>query len=141
MNTTEQKTPDEIRRALENYAHECNGTGQFYRHMLPGILITDGARNLAEECGAYWLLDAIASWQLEPQRIPDPEWQVWQLVLDKDPESTGAMLRVSDGNHQTVDMQQIPFTDFPLPEGAELLALASEANGQRVLIIMRGCEY
>ena len=40
---------------------QFTGTEQWYRHGLArNILFTDGAKYLADEAGAYWLLDEIA---------------------------------------------------------------------------------
>ena len=42
------------------------GTSQYYRHNL-GLLYTDGVKYVADRGGAYWLIDAIASWQIDPR--------------------------------------------------------------------------
>jgi hypothetical protein len=39
----------------------------YYRYNPPSVLLTDGAKHFAETCEAFWLLDLIASWQLEPE--------------------------------------------------------------------------
>ena len=55
------------------------GTTQYYPHFL-GLLYTDGIHHLAEHAGAYWLIDAIASWQPEVRSI-EKDFQLWELVV------------------------------------------------------------
>ena len=52
-------TPQEIKDVLSTYT----GTGGYYRvsPSIPNVVATDGAIRMAELCGAYWLLDVIAS--------------------------------------------------------------------------------
>ena len=89
------------------------GSEHWYRHPLaPRITYTDGAQYVAEAGGAYWLLDAIVSHQLEPHVRREP-FQVWTLEVGDD---RAAVLRCEDGDGGLVVIQAIPFTDFPLPE-------------------------
>lgn len=44
-------------------------------------LYTDGAKYVADEAGAYWLLDEIAINQTRPE-IKAEEFQVWTLKVD-----------------------------------------------------------
>lgn len=39
------------------------GTEHWYKHWLGGLLYTDGVKYVADQAGAYWLIDAIASYQ------------------------------------------------------------------------------
>ncbi len=77
------------------------------------VLCTDGAKYIADEGGAYWLLDAIAIAQLYEKTVAAEEFQVW--VLNVNPDRT-ASLTCDDGNGNIVYTQQIEFTDFPLDE-------------------------
>jgi hypothetical protein len=135
--TTEQQA---LRARLEQLgAESIGGTGNYYRHNFPGILITDGARKLAELCEAFWFIDVIASWQYEAAKIPDPDFQCWKIQMTGENECN---ITCSDGNADRRTMQEIPFTDFPLPEGAELWAIpTADENGRRVLVIMHPREY
>lgn len=88
---------------------QFTGTEHYYR-LSRRCLITDGAKYLADEAGAYWLLDAAASYLLE---LGTMDWFVLvRLVVSK---STAA-LTLEDGNGAVRASQQIPYTDFPLPE-------------------------
>ena len=73
-------------------------------------VITDGTKYLADEAGAYWVLDAAASYLLE---LGGADWFVLvRLVTDKHQ----AVLTLEDGNGSVRPSQQIPYTDFPLSE-------------------------
>ncbi len=90
------------------------GSENWYRHSLNRkVLYTDGAQYLAEQGGAYWLLDSIAIAQAHVKAVKAEEFQVWTLKVN--PDST-ALLTCDDGNNCIVYKQSIPFTDFPLPE-------------------------
>lgn len=90
------------------------GTDQWYRHGLNrSMLYTDGVQYLAEKGGAYWLLDKIATLQLEP-KIRREEFQVWRLTVA----DNRARLTCDDGNDNSpvIYSEDIDFTDFPLDE-------------------------
>jgi len=90
------------------------GSEHWYRHALNrSVLYTDGARFLAEQGGAYWLLDEIAIIQPYDVRVAAEEFQVWKLVVH--PGRT-ATLTCEDGNGNIVFTKQIEYTDFPLDE-------------------------
>jgi hypothetical protein len=93
--------------------HQFTGTENYYRHLL-GIVYTDGVQYLAQEAGAYWLIDAIASWQIDPVILKDwmlQEIQFWKLQVNSD---NSAVLSCERDTDDVVLTQDIPFTDFPL---------------------------
>jgi hypothetical protein len=85
------------------------GTEHFYR-LNRQCLVTDGAKYLADEAGAYWLLDASSSYLLE---LGTSDWFVLVRLIVTESQ---AVLSLEDGNGGVRVSQQIPFTDFPLPE-------------------------
>lgn len=88
------------------------GTENWYQHpLMPMISYTDGAKYVADEGDAYWLLDTIAGAQYL-STVRGEEVQVWKLTV-KDERGT---LTCDDGDGNIVYMQDIPYTDFPLPE-------------------------
>lgn len=90
-----------------------SGTEQWFRHpLMRKVLYTEGAQHVAEQGGAYWLLDAIAFAQLIPA-VAAESFQFWKLTVSPDQTAT---LDCEDGNFNRVYRQDIPFTDFPLPE-------------------------
>lgn len=86
-----------------------NGSENFIRHSLSGYIFTDGVKELAEDCNAFWLIDLILSHQSETIVNKQP-FQVWDLKRVNDAEFT---IVATDGNHNKVTSQVIPFSDFP----------------------------
>ncbi len=76
--------PDQFQLDLRQFT----GTTQRHRwSSLTKLVCTDGAKYLADEAGAYWLLDAVASHQNAPviqdsQRLQ--EFQIWTLTVEAD---------------------------------------------------------
>jgi hypothetical protein len=90
---------------------QFTGSEHWYRHgLVRGILFTDGAKYVADEGGAYWLLDEIAIAQRFEKAVSVEEFQVWKLTVN--PART-AKLACEDGNGRTVFEKAIPYTDFP----------------------------
>ena len=96
---------------------QFTGSEHWYRHgLVRSILFTDGAKYVADQAGAYWLLDEIALAQKSEKAVAAEEFQVWRLTVKPD---HSAVLACEDGNDNTVFTKAIPFTDFP-PEGITL---------------------
>lgn len=90
------------------------GTENYYRHWLNRFVYTDGVKHLVDEGKAYWLLDAIASYQ--PQLLKDPmlqQFQHWKLTVSPDQKAQLICERDTD---DVVVTQDIEFTDFPLTQ-------------------------
>lgn len=107
-----KRTPSQIEQALASY---FNGTNEWHRwSILFPYTLTDGAKFVADECGAYWLMDKIASLQ-HKHNVRAEGFQVWQL---KCAEAGGgrATLLCGDGNDNFVYSEVIDYTDFPLKE-------------------------
>jgi hypothetical protein len=136
------------------------------------ILLTDGALYIAEHGGedsntAYWLIDAIASYQGEPA-LKHHAFQVWKLsVLPPDPEfppmTASAVMRgkqpegkdrkshrqdvriCTDGDEKQLATQEIDLTDF-LPIGDVTIYASIEkhpdiSNDRQVMILLLPSEY
>jgi len=89
------------------------GTMQYHRASL-FILCTDGVLHLCENASAYWLLDAIGSYQPTKKIRSTPgllEFQAWKLRPGK--ELNSATLICEDGNNNEVLRQEIEYSDFP----------------------------
>ena len=87
------------------------GTTDKYQHgLMRRLLYTDGAKFVADTCGAHWLIDLIASWQLKPKVRREP-FQVWSLAAGRKPRECIAVCE--DGNGNRVASQRIHFSDFP----------------------------
>ena len=83
------------------------GTQQYYQLNRHAVL-TDGTRYLADGAGAYWLMDAIASYL--PQFTGRQDFVVAKLVRT----GSAAQLTLDDGNGRLLDQQHIEYTDFPM---------------------------
>jgi hypothetical protein len=85
------------------------GTEHWYRHPLNGfVTYTDGVQYFAEEAGAYWFLDILAT-------------EVAGLINDDQPflsialvaQNSRAIITVTDGNDNHLEQKRIDFTDCP----------------------------
>jgi hypothetical protein len=91
------------------------GSERWFKHQLvPHVTYTEGVQYVAETAGAYWLLDIIATNQIEGPVSKEP-FQVWKLVVA---DSKG-VVTCDDGDGNIVHTQTIDFTDFP-EEGVTL---------------------
>jgi hypothetical protein len=91
--------------------NQFTGSENWYRHCLNrNVTFTDGAKYVADEGGAYWLLDVIALAQRFDARVAKTHFQVWKLTVR--PNRT-ATLVCERGNHKRVTTQELDYTDFP----------------------------
>ena len=94
---------------------QFTGSEHWYRGTINRkVVFTDGAKHVADNGGAYWLLDEIALAQLHVKAVAAEEFQVWKLKADV-LKHTGT-LTCEDGNGNKVFEKALEFTDFPLPE-------------------------
>jgi hypothetical protein len=90
---------------------QFTGSEHWYRHgLVRDILFTDGAKYVADQGGAYWLLDEIAFAQRFQKEVAAEEFQVWKLTVKPDRTAT---LACEDGNGTTAFRKAIEYTDFP----------------------------
>jgi len=85
------------------------GTEEYFKHFL-GIRYTDGINAVAEKYKAYWLIDAVASYQGKMKGEP---FQVWTLNADH---NKGLLEMRTDSDQPVMVSQEIPYTDFPSGE-------------------------
>lgn len=123
-------TPEEIQANLDRF----NGSDTFtaWSPLFRNSVLTDGALYVAENCGAYWLMDAIASYKHDPV-FRKQDFQVWKL----DRNGSGWQLTAEDGNENVLARQSIEYSDFPL-NGVEIWAIRNELGG---LTLMLPSEY
>ena len=86
-----------------------NGSETFYRHNISKILYTDGVKKIADDCGAYWLIDLIISHKTN-KAVSEESFQVWDLNRNNDNQ---LFILCTDGNDNKVTSQEIEFSDFP----------------------------
>lgn len=84
------------------------GTETWQRHALNrNLLLTDGVRYFADQAGAWWFLDIVAT-EIFRIQATHPF-----LVIDLDVNDGKAVIRVSDGNDAMLFKRHIHFTDAP----------------------------
>ena len=66
-----------MKNANDNFGSN-NGSENFYCHKPSLILYTDGVKDMAEGCQAYWLIDLIISHQCKKD-VNLERFQVWEL--------------------------------------------------------------
>lgn len=116
-NTIEDVRAERERKAAEVRAAlaQCYCTDNIYQHwMAPKFRYTDGVQTLARKTGAFWLIDAIVSHQIDKRlRTGDLEdFQLWELTVRSD--SSCVLTCRADTNREPVVTQEIEYTDFPL---------------------------
>lgn len=112
----------EVAARLSEELRQFTGDLERWRHPLyRKLLYTPGVRHLAERAGAYWLIDAIASWLPSRQfqdasqldtRIADIHF--WKLTVGDD--RSAILAAVADADEEPFVRQAIEYTDFPLTE-------------------------
>lgn len=116
MSTETTETRAKLAAELElGLAHQ-NGSETQYRHWLAGMRFTEGVQYLAEKAGAFWLVDAIASYQPSKQVRSNErlqEFQLWELKVNL-AEHTCVLTCREDSDEKPVITQRIEYTDFPL---------------------------
>jgi hypothetical protein len=92
------------------------GTDNWYKHRLSGLAYTDGIKFIADNGGngngAYWLIDAIGSYQHQP-KVKREEFQIWTLKVQG---KSAVLTMQSDSDQPAIVRQEIEYTDFELPE-------------------------
>jgi len=101
----------EIREELKQF----HGTAEYHKHLFPGrspILLTEGCKFIRDESKAYWLFDAILSYQAS-RELKNVNFQVWELKqLRKD--LTWQLTCREDTGKKPLITQSIEYSDFPL---------------------------
>lgn len=106
MEEDQKMSPHQIQAALMHF----HGSEGFYR-LHPNLIMTEGAKFVADQCESYWLMDCIASYQ-GIERVAVEEFQVIDLTVDLEQQS--GRIVVSDGNENVVHIQDLMYTSFPL---------------------------
>ena len=91
------------------------GTSEYHKHLFPGkspILLTDGCKYVRDILKAYWLFDAILSYQADP-KLKTVNFQIWELTqLKKD--LTWLLTCREDVGKKPLISQSIEYSDFPV---------------------------
>jgi hypothetical protein len=123
--------------ALENL-NQFTGSENYYRNgMNRNFIYTDGVKYVAEEGGAYWLVDDIAIANAFDPKLKEEGFQSWILTKE---ENDSARLTADDGNGNILYSKKIDFTDFPLDEIKFYVVDALEF-GKNTIMLMLPSEY
>ena len=74
------------------------------------VVLTDGAKYLADHAQAYWLMDAIASYL--PALIKREHFVAASLAV----KNKSGSLWLADGNQKDLAFQHFAYTDFPMSD-------------------------
>lgn len=85
-----------------------NGSAHFHYHRSSSTMFTDGVKDLAETCSAYWIIDLIISYQCK-RHVKCERFQVWEL---KKGGANNFTITATNGNRRRIAYQYIPFSDF-----------------------------
>jgi len=96
-------------KELSSMLRQFTGTEHYYR-LHKEVVLTDGAKYLADEARCYWLMDAIASYIRFFQT--KEYFACCKLVVS----NGSAVLTIDDGNGNILATQNIEYTDFPLEQ-------------------------
>ena len=121
---------DQLESTLPHFTGTESYTNLRYPWLKSRFLLTDGTKYLAETAKAFWLVDAIASHQVNKKVAAEP-FQVWKLTVNEKQQAT---LVCTDGNEHILAQQEIPYTSFPLAE-ITLYAEQSDYLGGRVVML------
>ena len=94
---------------------QFHGTSEYHKHLFPGkspIILTDGCKYVRDACKAYWLFDAILSYQCD-KILSGVNFQVWELKQLRKDLSWQLTCRGDTGKKPLIT-QSIEFSDFPL---------------------------
>ena len=110
---------------------QFTGSEHWYRHALNRkVLFTDGAKYVADQGGAYWLLDDIALIQPYDKAIAAEEFQVWRLKVSTDHTAT---LTCENGNGTTVFTKALDVHRFSAAGNHALFSEQHHLPAERVL--------
>ena len=139
-------TPEEIDK-MEEDATKLVDISEFLDIKEVDPIYYDGAYYLAENGGgsglsAFWLMDAIASYQGEKKLERHP-FQIWRLIVTPESENKSRSAVLICGDVQKpIAKQEIEFTDFLLDGETILYASRDEFEpGKLCLIILLPGEY
>jgi hypothetical protein len=104
-----------ITNIIRNKLKQFHGTNKYHKHLFPGkspIILTDGCKYVRDVCNAYWLFDAILSYQCE-SILKGINFQVWELKQLRSDQSWQLTCR-SDTEKKPIIRQSIEYSDFPI---------------------------
>lgn len=117
---------------------QFTGSTTWYQHPLNRkVIYTEGVQFLAERGGAYWLVDAIASYIDRPQfrraAAHDPriaQMHFWNLTVS--PDCSATITAIADNGEPPFIEQEIGFMYFPLSQ----IDIWAQHNGEGYTLML-----
>jgi hypothetical protein len=106
---------------------QFTGSQSFYPFTLSNSVLTEGTAHVAEELGAYWLMEKI---DLLVRGLAKAGKDVSLAVANLKPAAGGAKLKIEDGNYNVLVEDQIEFTDLDFDRVDGELTVWVSPNGQ-----------
>lgn len=95
---------------LKTELQQFTGTENWYRYPLnPRVMYTDGVKYFADQIGAYWLLDIIAT---QPEILDTMRDSLAVVKLNVTASNTATLI-CTDGDYNVKYERAIEFTDAP----------------------------
>jgi hypothetical protein len=107
---------------------DFTGTENYYRHMMPGHVMTDGIKAMADKYKAHWLTDIVFSWQLKAN-VRQETFQLWIIKCEK---KAAIVTMKTDEGEIPIVKQVIHFTNFP--EGELRMYLIDDGTNKVLLL-------
>lgn len=122
-----------------NLKHELaqfTGTEHYFKWspVFPNFVLTDGARFLAEQAKAYWLMDLFASYAPDYQK---KGFAAMTLTVD----GNEGLMVITDGNGNELAKQVVGHTDFPLDKIDLWAEPTCDQDGRPFWIILLPSEH
>lgn len=105
-------TTEQLRALLDESRNGCN---EYIRHPLARKFIyTDGVQEVADLCGAYWLLDIIGTEAVPALFRERQDSFATVALIEFDVKDDGGYIRATvDDDHPAIWKKAIDYTDFP----------------------------
>ena len=105
------KTKEEILSGLSQFY----GTEKYHRFsvLFPNLVLTDGAKYLADSCGCYWLFDIVGS-ILPDGKIAEYFRRYSPVPVSIKRNDSGGAVVFIGSEKNPIYKKEIKFTDFPL---------------------------
>lgn len=115
---------------LENLAH-YTGSESMSRFNLWGDYLTEGAKYVADEAGAYWLMDDSAIY-LRTMKYVAKTGDTFAVINLKKKSDDGWLFEITDGNGKRFTKANIEFSTFP----RETFQLYAKWDGSHWMIML-----
>lgn len=102
---------------------------------MANVVYTDAIKEIADEVGAWWLVNMICSLQPKVKEDLEEGMQFWTLKVNSD---NSAVLVCERDTDDPIHEEKIGYTDFPMSEFRVWLELGqtSMGNGPQLVMVM-----